>query len=117
MESKSTIFETFGAPYCSLLPSPGGAEVSLQWSPSFNSQHAVERYHVSVTSDPSSCSSDQVSPSKDYNCSGLVLGTPYNFTLSAINCGDQEGNTDTLTVLLEGMLTPAYMKYGTLASL
>ena len=87
---------------CSLLPSPGGAEVSLQWSPSFTSQYAVERYHVSVNPDPSSCSSDQVSPSEDYSCSGLVLGTPYTFTLSAINCGDQEGNTDTFTVTVQG---------------
>ena len=74
---------------CSLLPSPGGAEISLQWSPSFTSQYAVERYRVSVNSDPSSCSSDQVSPSEDYNCSGLVLGIYYTFTVSAINCGER----------------------------
>ena len=90
---------------CSLLPSPGGAEVSLQWSPSFTSQHAVERYRVSVTPDPSSCSSDQVSPSEDYSCSGLVLGTPYTLTLSAINCGDKEGDTNTFTIQLQGSYT------------
>ena len=66
-------------------------EISFQWSPSFTSQYNVERYHVSVNPDPSSCSSDQVSPSEDYSCSGLVLGTRYTFTVSAINCGDQEG--------------------------
>ena len=66
-------------------------QVSLQWSPSFTSQYDVERYRVSVNPDPSSCSSDQVSPSEDYSCSGLVLGTRYTFTVSAINCGDQEG--------------------------
>ena len=89
---------------CSLLPSPGGAEISLQWSPSFISQYAVERYHVSVNSDPSSCSSDQVSPSEDYSCSGLVLGTHYTFTVSAINCGDQEGGRSTITAVAQGAL-------------
>ena len=86
-----------------LLPSPGGAEVSLQWSPSFTSQHAVERYRVSVTPDPSSCSSDQVSPSENYSCSGLVLETPYTFTLSAINCGDWEGNRKSFIIDFCGM--------------
>ena len=85
---------------CSILPSPGGAEVFLQWSPSFTAQHAVERYRVSVTLDPSSCSSDQVSPNEDYSCSGLVVGTPYTFTFSAINCGNQEGNRKNYTIYL-----------------
>ena len=89
---------------CSLLPSPGGAETSLQWSPSFTSQYAVERYRVSVNPDPSSCSSDQVSPSEDYSCSGLVLGTRYTFTVSAINCGDQEGGRSTITAGTQGTL-------------
>ena len=89
---------------CSLLPSPGGAEISLQWSPSFTSQYAVERYRVSVNPDPSSCSSDQVSPSEDYNCSGLVLGTHYTFTVSAINCGDQEGERDIITAVAQGIM-------------
>ena len=87
---------------CSILPSPGGAEAFLQWSPSFTSQHAVERYRVSVAPDPSSCSSDQVSPNEDYSCSGLVLGTPYTFTISAINCGNQEGNRMNFSFTLLG---------------
>ena len=91
-----------------LLPSPGDkaearAEVSLQWSPSFTSQYSVERYRVSVNPDPSSCSSDQVSPSEDYSCSGLVLGTRYTFTVSAINCGDQEGERNTFDISLCGL--------------
>ena len=88
---------------CSLLPPPGGAEISLQWPPSFTSQYAVERYNVSVNPDPSSCSSDQVSPSEDYSCSGLVLGTRYTFTVSAINCGDQEGERSTITAVAQRM--------------
>ena len=92
----------------SLLPSPGDkaearAEVSLQWSTSFTSQYAVERYHVSVNPDPSSCSSDQVSPSEDYSCSGLVLGTHYTFTVSAFNCGDQEGERSVFNISLCGL--------------
>ncbi len=67
-------------PFCSSL-GPGGPVVSLQWSTSFTSQHAVERYRVVVTPDPSSCSNQQVSPSENYTCSGLVLGTEYSFTV------------------------------------
>ena len=90
---------------CSLLPFIGGANVSLQWSPSFTSQYAVERYRVSVNPDPSSCSSDQISPSEDYSCSGLVLGTRYTFTVSAINCGDQEGERDVFNAQVKGTYT------------
>ncbi len=88
---------------CILLSSPGAAEVSLSWSPSFTSQHAVERYRVSVSPNPSSCSCDQVSPSEDYSCSGLVPGQMYNFTVSAINCGGQEGEDKTFFITLNGL--------------
>ncbi len=88
---------------CSLLLLPEGPVVSLQWSSSFTSRHAVERYRVGVTSDPPSCSSEQVS-SEDYTCSGLVLGTNYTFTVSAINCGNQEGTRETFTVQPQGNL-------------
>ncbi len=84
---------------CSLLLPPGGPMVSLQWSPSFTSLHAVERYRVVVTNDPSSCSSQHVSPSENYTCSGLVLGTDYSFKVSTINCGNQEGTRETFTML------------------
>ena len=84
---------------CSLVTSASGMDVSLQWSSSFNSQHAVERYRVSVDPDPSSCTSDQVMPSEDYSCPGLSPERNYSITVSAINCGDQEGESDTFTVL------------------
>ncbi len=88
-----------------LFPSapPGGPVVFLQWSPSFTSQHAVERYRVIVTPDPSSCSSQQASPSEDYTCSRLVLGTHYSFTVSAINCGNQEGTRETFAIQPQGI--------------
>ncbi len=108
IELLSCYFFMFVAPLstsstpCSLLLPPGGPVVSLQWSTSFTSQHAVERYRVVVTPDPSSCSSQQVSPSENYTCSGLVLGTEYSFTVSAINCGNQEGTRETFTIQPQG---------------
>ncbi len=96
-------FSTSSTP-CSLLLLHGGPVVSLQWSPSFTSQHVVEMYGVGVTPDPSSCSSQQVSPSEDYTCSGLVLGRDYSFTVSAINCGNQEGTRETFTLQPQGWL-------------
>ena len=57
---------------------------------------------VLCVSDPWPLLLFQVSLNEDYSCYGLVLGTSYTFTLSAINCGDQEGIADTLTLFLEG---------------
>jgi hypothetical protein len=50
-----------------------------------------------VTPDPSSCSSDQVSPSEDYSCFGLNTEDEYIISVSAINCGHQEGESVTFT--------------------
>ena len=85
---------------CSLL-SLRGPGVSLQWNSSFNSQHAIEMYRVTVTPNLSTCSRD-VTPSEDYSCPGLALGTQYTFIVSAINCGDQEGMEYTFTVQPQG---------------
>ena len=77
---------------CSLSSSSGGLlNFFLQWSHFYNIQNHVERYKVTVTPDPSNCSSNQVSPSEDYSCLGLDLQTNYAINVSAINCGDQEG--------------------------
>ena len=70
----------------------------------YNDVHAVERYNVTVTPDPSSCSSDQVSSSEDYSCPGLDLETNYTITVSAINCRDQEGETTVNFLILNGIL-------------
>ena len=47
---------------------------------------------MTVSPDPSSCSRTQ-SQMDDYICSGLTLGTSYNITITAINCGDQVGDS------------------------
>ena len=88
-------------PECSLVISPRDITIFLD---SFTSGINVTNYRV-VVSPTLSCSSDQlVSPSGNYNCSGLVLGTNYSFTVSAINCGNQEGPRDTFTILPQGKL-------------
>ena len=79
-------------------PSDGNLNVLLQWSSFYNLNYEIERYDVAVTPDPSSCSSELVSPSENYSCSGLDLQTNYSITVSAINCGDQEGGNVTFMV-------------------
>ena len=74
----------------------------VHFNNTFNALHAVERYNVTVSPDPSSCSSDQVSPGEDYSCSGLDLETNYTITVSAINCGDQEGDISGYSIQLDG---------------
>ena len=65
---------------------------SFHWSPKFRSRHRVDRYRVLVIPDPNSCSSDQVPPSHNYTCSGLDPTDDYLLIVSAINCGNQEGD-------------------------
>ena len=88
---------------CTLIISPRGVTVSIEWSSSFSSGNSVDNYHVVASPTPSSCPNNQlVSPSEDYNCSGLVLGTRYSFTVSSINCGTQEGTESSITVQPQG---------------
>ena len=81
----------------STLPD-GRLNVLLQWFSSYNSDYDIQRYDVTVTPDPTSCSSDQVSPSEDYSCSELDQETDYTITVSAINCGDREGRGSNFSV-------------------
>ena len=91
--------------HCFLTSSSGGAVVSIQWSLSFTFQHDVERYRVSVTPDPSDCSSDQISPKDNYTCLALRPQTIYTFTISSITeCGPEyhEGGRSSFIVQPQG---------------
>ena len=84
---------------CSVLSSIGGLSVVLELDPSFIMNYAVERYTVTVDPANSSCSNDQLSPNDRYSCTtGLTVGTSYTFSISAVNCVDQIGATQTITV-------------------
>jgi hypothetical protein len=84
---------------CFLTDSVGGnMNIAINSSPSFNSQYNVERYQVAVTPDPALRCTGPVSPKMSYTCSGLSPVTDYTITVSAINCGDQEGESATFSV-------------------
>jgi hypothetical protein len=65
----------------------------------------VERYQVAVTPDLTPSCSGSVSPNMSYTCSGLSPDTDYTITVSAINCGDQEGENNTFSVQPQGLGT------------
>jgi hypothetical protein len=84
---------------CSLARSVGkDLGITINWFPSFNSQYNVERYQVAVTPDLTPSCTGSVPPNMSYTCSGLNSDTDYTITVSAINCGDQEGESNTFSV-------------------
>jgi hypothetical protein len=84
---------------CSLSDSVGdNLKITINWDTSFNSQYNVERYQVAVTPDPTPSCAGSVSPNMSYTCSGLNSDTDYTITVSATNCGDQEGMSSTFSV-------------------
>ena len=46
----------------------------------------------------------QILSRPNYSCSGLDLQTNYTITVSAINCGDQEGDTTVNFLILDGKI-------------
>jgi hypothetical protein len=81
----------------------GELSITINWDTSFNSQYSVERYQVAVTPDPTPSCAGSVSPNMSYTCSGLSPDTDYTITVSAINCGDQEGESSTFSVQPRGL--------------
>jgi hypothetical protein len=91
---------------CSFARSVGkDLGIAINWNSSYNSQYSVERYQVAVTPNPTPSCTGSVSPNMNHTCSGLSLDTDYIITVSAINCGDQEGESSTFSVQLLGLGT------------
>jgi hypothetical protein len=89
---------------CSLASSVGeDLRITLDQNIPFNSQYNVERYQVVVTPDPTPSCTGSVSPNMSYTCSGLSPDTVYTIRVSAINCGDQEGENSTFSVQLQDL--------------
>ncbi len=75
--------------------------ITFEWSSAFASQHAIDRYRVLMSPDPSNCNSDRVNVIADFTCSGLETGVAYNITVSAIiDCRNQEGAITSFTIEL-----------------
>ena len=78
--------------FCNIQHVNDAPAITFIWSSSFNALYRVEMYRVTVSPDPSSCSRTQ-SQTDGYICSGLTLGISYNITITAINCGDEDGDS------------------------
>ena len=94
-------------------PAPSNFVISLEktsattmsfiftWDSTFNSVHDITSYRVipgiseghSAVKCPSSCS-----PNTPCRCIGLVVGDQVNVSISAINCGNQDGPIRMVTV-------------------
>ena len=81
--------------------SPGSVDLTLNWDPSFTTQHAVDMYCMRATG--GSCAERQCVPTDTpYTCSGVVAGLEHRLTVTAVNCGSQEGDGNTFTVQPKG---------------
>ena len=49
------------------------------------------------------CTNESVNVGQDYACSGFEVGRQYRFMVSAINCGDQEGEREIFQFHPQGM--------------
>ena len=52
------------------------------------------------------CSSNSVTLDLDesYNCTGFEIGRRYSYSVSGVNCGDQEGERSTFSIHPQGRL-------------
>ena len=78
-------------------------DLTLNWIASFTSKHAVDMYCVMATG--GSCAERQCVPTDtSYTCSGVVAGLEHRLTVTAVNCGSQEGDGDTFTLQPIGII-------------
>ena len=86
--------------FIAIPPAPDGFNNSVSrnnifnftWDPEFNSVYSVDTYRLSVSSGGSfQCPSMCLVRDGSCQCSGLMAGRNETITLTAINCGDQEG--------------------------
>ena len=84
--------------------SENSVRLTITFDPSFSADNRVERYSIwsqNVTACPNdtSISAGVGGASGYYTCDGLEAGVEYNFTVRAVNCGNQESiETDVITI-------------------
>ena len=84
--------------------SGNSVRLTITFDPSFSADNRVERYSIwsqNVTECPNdtSISAGVGGVPGYYTCDGLEAGVEYNFTVRAVNCGNQESiETDVITI-------------------
>lgn len=97
---------------CFLKFSHPSLQLVLQWFSNFTSQNNVDKYNVTVTPDPSSCSNDQLRPAENYTCSGLISGTNYFISTNTIKCETVVGSSSLFNIRIEcKSLSYVYLKW------
>lgn len=71
--------------------------VIFHWDNSYNIDNAIDHYHV-MTIPSTNCSVHDIPPGVLYMCHGLQIGQDYSFDIGAVNCGDQQGERDTVMI-------------------
>ena len=82
--------------------SGNSVRLTITFDPSFSADIRVERYSIwsqNVTACPNDTSISAGVGGGNYTCDGLEAGVEYNFTVRAVNCGNQESTeTDVITI-------------------
>ena len=73
--------------------------LNFYWNESFTRAHAVEMYCIS--SDGVDCSTC-VSPNTTFVCPQIMQGQATSFSVRAVNCGSQQGESVNFTVNPQG---------------
>ena len=67
---------------------------TITWNQEFTSLHGVTHYRISSADSSTAICPPRCLPSEPCQCTPPAVGEPVSMSISATNCGDQEGQTN-----------------------